>query len=49
MKLHGKNSFGNVYFESKVISERLAWEIAKNLELEMVTVLPGAILGGGNR
>lgn len=41
-----KNSFGNAYFESKAKSERLAWEIAKNLELEMVTVLPGAMLGG---
>ena len=41
-----KNSFGNAYFESKAKSERLAWKIAKKLKLEMVTVLPGAMLGG---
>ncbi|MHC1685088.1 MAG: NAD-dependent epimerase/dehydratase family protein [Clostridiaceae bacterium] len=40
------NSFGNAYFESKLKSEKLAWEIAKNLNLDMVTILPGAMVGG---
>lgn len=41
-----KNSFGNAYFESKLKSEKLAWKIAENLRLNMVTVLPGAMIGG---
>lgn len=36
----------NIYFKSKVDSEKLAWELAKKLSIDMVSVLPGAMIGG---
>lgn len=35
----------NPYYRSKILSERLAWEIAKELGLHMVAVLPSAMIG----
>lgn len=35
----------NVYFRSKTDAEKLAWELADRLGLDMVSVLPGAIIG----
>ena len=35
----------NVYFRSKTDSEKLAWELAEKLGLELVSVLPGAMIG----
>jgi dihydroflavonol-4-reductase len=35
----------NVYFRSKVDSEKLAWKLAGELALDMVSVLPGAMIG----
>jgi dihydroflavonol-4-reductase len=35
------------YARSKVLAERKAWELAEKFKLDLVTVLPGAILGPG--
>jgi len=35
----------NPYYRSKILSERLAWELAEELGLEMVSVLPSAMIG----
>lgn len=35
----------NVYFRSKVDSEKLAWKLAEELALDVVSVLPGAMIG----
>jgi dihydroflavonol-4-reductase len=35
------------YARSKVLSERRAWELAEELGLDLVAVLPGALLGPG--
>lgn len=35
----------NVYFRSKTDAEKLAWDLAEKLGLELVSVLPGAIVG----
>lgn len=35
----------NVYFRSKTDSEKLAWDLAGKLGLNMVSVLPGAMIG----
>jgi dihydroflavonol-4-reductase len=37
--------YNNPYVQSKTQSEQLAWELAKELDLNMVSVLPGAITG----
>lgn len=36
----------NVYFRSKTDSEKLAWELARKYQVNMISVLPGAIIGG---
>ncbi len=36
----------NVYFRSKVDAEKLAWHLAEKHKLNMVSVLPGAMIGG---
>lgn len=41
-----ENSHGNAYFVSKAESEKKAWELAKKYDLDMVSVLPGAMIGG---
>ncbi|MFW2489667.1 NAD-dependent epimerase/dehydratase family protein [Clostridium chromiireducens] len=41
-----KDSHGNAYFDSKARSEKRAWELAKKYDLDMVSVLPGAMIGG---
>ncbi|TCI03745.1 NAD-dependent epimerase/dehydratase family protein [Corallincola luteus] len=41
-----ENTYGNPYFESKLQSERLAWKRANEFDLEMVSVLPAAMIGG---
>lgn len=40
------NSHGNAYFHSKAHSEKRAWELAEKYDLDMVSVLPGAMIGG---
>lgn len=40
-----QNSYGNAYYESKVLSEKLAWELAEQHNLNMVSVLPSMIIG----
>ena len=46
---HWKTNYhGNAYFQSKTESERLALELAAALDLNLVTVLPGAIIGPYN-
>jgi dihydroflavonol-4-reductase len=37
--------FGNPYARAKTESERLAWELAGELNLELVSALPGTIVG----
>lgn len=41
-----ENSHGNAYFDSKARSEKRAWELAEKYDLDMVSVLPGAMIGG---
>lgn len=41
-----ENSHGNAYFDSKACSEKRAWELAEKYDLDMVSVLPGAMIGG---
>lgn len=41
-----EESHGNAYFVSKAQSEKKAWEIAEKYDLDMVSVLPGAMIGG---
>lgn len=38
----------NPYVQSKTESEQLAWQLAKKLDLDMVSILPGAIIGPHN-
>jgi len=38
----------NPYVQSKTESEQLAWQLAKKLDLDMVSILPGAIIGPYN-
>ncbi|RZJ11622.1 MAG: NAD-dependent epimerase/dehydratase family protein [Rubrivivax sp.] len=42
---HWNDEAGNPYYRSKIESERIAWETAERLNLNLVTVLPGAIVG----
>lgn len=37
------------YFRAKVESERLVWQLARDLKLDLVTVLPGGLIGPGFR
>ena len=39
------NFHGNPYARAKTESERLAWQLAGELDLDMVSVLPGTIVG----
>lgn len=41
-----KDSHGNPYFDSKAQSEKRAWELAEKYDLDMISVLPGAMIGG---
>lgn len=41
-----EDSHGNAYFDSKARSEKRAWELAEKYDLDMVSVLPGAMIGG---
>ncbi len=38
-------NFSNPYNQSKTESEKLAWQLAKEFDLNMVTVLPAALVG----
>ena len=40
------NETENVYYRSKIDSEKLAWEIAKKHNIKMVSVCPSAMIGG---
>lgn len=40
-----KEFHGNPYVQSKTESEKLAWQLAKELGIDMVSVLPGTIIG----
>lgn len=42
---HWNTETGNPYYRSKIASEQAAWEVARQLGLAMVAVLPGAIVG----
>lgn len=35
----------NAYYRSKILSERMAWEVAQRLGLDLVVVLPAAMVG----
>lgn len=35
----------NAYYRSKILSERMAWEVAQRLGLDLVSVLPAAMVG----
>lgn len=35
----------NPCYHSKILSEQLAWKLAKNLELDLVSILPSAMIG----
>lgn len=39
------NYYGNPYYRSKIESEKLAWGLARELGLELVSVLPSTIVG----
>lgn len=39
-----KNSFNNPYFQSKVETEQLAWSLAEKYNIEMISVLPSAMI-----
>lgn len=41
-----EDSHGFAYFDSKARSEKRAWELAEKYDLDMVSVLPGAMIGG---
>lgn len=42
---HWNDEKDNAYYRSKILSEQMAWEVAKRLDLEMVSVLPAAMVG----
>lgn len=42
---HWNNEQGNAYYLSKILSEQAAWETAQRLGLDMVVVLPAAMVG----
>jgi len=42
------DDFSNDYYRSKVASEKLAWELAKKLDLNLTSILPSAIVGPNN-
>lgn len=39
-----ENTYGNPYFQSKIETERLAWSLAEKYHIEMVSVLPSAMI-----
>ena len=41
-----ENTYGNPYFQSKIETERLAWSLAEKYHIEMVSVLPSAMING---
>jgi len=42
---HWNTETQNAYYHSKIISEQKAWQLAKELDLHMVSVLPSAMVG----
>ena len=42
---HWNTETRNAYYHSKIISEQKAWQLAKELNLHMVSVLPSAMVG----
>ncbi|BAV75625.1 hypothetical protein TRE132_36860 [Pseudomonas chlororaphis subsp. aurantiaca] len=42
---HWNDEAGNAYYKSKILSERTAWQTARELGLWMVSVLPSAMVG----
>jgi dihydroflavonol-4-reductase len=42
-----RTDFSSPYHRAKTLAERQAWELAKEHRLDLVTVLPGAIIGPG--
>ena len=42
---HWNTETRNAYYHSKIISEQKAWQLAKELNLNMVSVLPSAMVG----
>jgi len=42
------DDFSNDYYKSKIVSEKLAWELTKKLNLNLTTILPSAIVGPNN-
>ncbi len=39
-----ENTYGNPYFQSKIETEQLAWSLAEKYHIEMVSVLPSAMI-----
>lgn len=42
---HWNDEQDNAYYRSKILSERMAWELAQRLGLDLVVVLPAAMVG----
>jgi dihydroflavonol-4-reductase len=42
---HWNSERGNAYYRSKILSERMAWEVSQRLGLDLVVVLPAAMVG----
>ncbi|MHC8315015.1 NAD-dependent epimerase/dehydratase family protein [Pseudomonas sp. LB3P31] len=42
---HWNDEAGNAYYQSKILSEQMAWQTADELGLWMVSVLPSAMVG----
>lgn len=42
---HWNDEQDNAYYRSKIMSEQMAWEVAQRLGLELVVVLPAAMVG----
>lgn len=42
---HWNDEPENAYYHSKILSERMAWEVAQRLGLDLVSVLPAAMVG----
>ena len=40
------SSFPNAYYQSKQEAEQMAWEMARELQVNLITVLPSSIIGG---
>jgi dihydroflavonol-4-reductase len=44
-EFHWNDEHENAYYRSKILSERVAWEVSRQLGLDMVVALPSAMVG----